>query len=155
MYDNNCFGSLERSCSRCGSECPHWGYVAIIAAVISGIAAYAVNTAGLIINSAVLFLGALGIILVMGIILVALVNRFISCQHKLCCCAKQRATGFIICALAAIILGLLYWGINFANSVLIAFAAAFFTLSLLFFIGFYHCFLKCRCTACENTRDRR
>ena len=155
MYDNNCLNSSERNCRQYGSICIKSWYLVVLAAVVAGIAAYSAFNAGLFTNVLVVLLGALGIVLILGVILIALVNNFLTRQQKLCCCAKQRAIGFVICAIITLIAICLFFGVASIAAVLIAVIAAFFILTVLFFIGFYHCFLKCRCEVCDNIRSRR
>ena len=94
--------------------------------------------------------GILGSVVLLGLVIIALVNVYLARGKRLCCCAKQRALGYLITALITLIALALFFAVPVIAAVLVGIIAAFFVLALLFFIGFYQCFLRCRCNTCEG-----
>lgn len=150
MYDNNCSNNCERTS---GSICINAGYLAIALAIIAGIAAYFAFNAGVLFLVPALTFGILGALVLLGLVVLVLVNVYLIRCKKLCCCAKRRALGYLVTALISLIALALYFAIPTIAAILVGITIGFLVLAVLFFIGFYQCFLRCRCNTCE-CRDR-
>ncbi len=144
MYDNNCSSNCNRTS---GSICINAGVAAVVIAVIAGIAAYLAFNAGLLVLVPALTFGILGALVALGIGIIALVNVYLVRCKNLCCCAKQRALGYLVTALLSLIALGLYFAIPAAAAIFAAITIALFALAILLFIGFYQCFLRCTCNS--------
>ncbi len=145
MYDNNCSNNCGRAST---SICINAGYVAVVLAVIAGALAYFAFTRGLLVLVPALSYGILGILVILGGVVLTLVNSHLIKCRRLCCCAKQRVFGYLITAILALVALGLYFAVASIGAILVAVLAALFVLAILFFIGFYQCFLKCHCNNC-------
>ncbi|MDD4690181.1 MAG: hypothetical protein PHE51_10610 [Eubacteriales bacterium] len=159
MYDNNGnnannanngnVGGNRICCPESGTVCINIGYLAVVASVVAGIVAYVLYTNGLLANVAAVLFGALAVVVLLGVVVLAIINVFIVRCQKLCCCAKRNAIWYIVFAILTIIAIGLFFAIPAVAAVFFAITVAFFVLAVIFFIAFYQCFLKCRCNTCE------